>query len=312
MIEAAGLGKHYGAVKAVDGLSFTAPPGSVTGFLGPNGSGKSTTMRMILGLDAPSAGSVTVNGRPYAGYRRPLREVGALLDAKAVAGGRSAYNHLLWLALSNGIARSRVTEVLQQVGLASAAGKRIGGFSLGMAQRLGIAAALLGDPPVLMFDEPINGLDPEGVAWIRTLLKSLAAQGRTVFLSSHLMSEMALTADRLVVIGRGRLIAETTVADFLATGADNHIRVRATDGQTLAALLGERGAAVVSQPDGALRVTGATAEQIGDLARVHGLGLLELSPQQMSLEQRYMELTRDAAEYQATDPVPSSSTLTRN
>jgi ABC-2 type transport system ATP-binding protein len=312
MIEAAGLAKHYGAVKAVDGLSFTAPPGSVTGFLGPNGSGKSTTMRMILGLDAPSAGSVTVNGRPYAGYRRPLREVGALLDAKAVAGGRSAYNHLLWLALSNGIARSRVSEVLRQVGLASAAGKRIGGFSLGMAQRLGIAAALLGDPPVLMFDEPINGLDPEGVAWIRTLLKSLAAQGRTIFLSSHLMSEMALTADRLVVIGRGRLIAETTVADFLAAGADNHIRVRATDGQTLAALLGERGAAVVSQPDGALRVTGATAEQIGDLARVNGLGLLELSPQQMSLEQRYMELTRDAAEYQATDPVPSSSTLTRN
>ena len=307
MIEAVGLVKRYGSVIAVDGLSFTVPSGAVTGFLGPNGSGKSTTMRMILGLDAPSAGSVTVNGRPYAGYRRPLREVGALLDAKAVAGGRSAFNHLLWLALSNGIPRSRVDEVLRQVGLATAAGKQVGGFSLGMAQRLGIAAALLGDPPVLMFDEPVNGLDPEGVAWIRTLLKSLAAQGRTVFLSSHLMSEMALTADRLVFIGRGRLIAETSVADFLAAGADNYIRVRSTDEPALAVLLAERGATVTSEPDGALRVTGATAHEIGELARVRGLGLLELSPQQMSLEQRYMELTRDATDYQAADPSPSPS-----
>jgi ABC-2 type transport system ATP-binding protein len=226
MIKAVGLVKRYGNATAVDGLSFTVPTGSVTGFLGPNGSGKSTTMRMILGLDAPDAGSVTVNGRPYAGYRRPLREVGALLDAKAVAPGRSAYQHLRWLALSNGISRSRVTEVLRQVGLASAARKQVGGFSLGMAQRLGIAAALLGDPPVLMFDEPVNGLDPEGVAWIRSMLKSLAAQGRTVFLSSHLTSEMALTADRLVIIGRGRLITETSVDGFLAAGADNYIRVR--------------------------------------------------------------------------------------
>jgi ABC-2 type transport system ATP-binding protein len=302
MIEAIGLVKRYGTVTAVDGLSFTVPSGSVTGFLGPNGSGKSTTMRMILGLDAPSAGTVTVNGLPYAGYRRPLREVGALLDAKAVAGGRSAYHHLRWLSLSNGIRRSRVDEVLRQVGLASAAGKQVGGFSLGMAQRLGIAAALLGDPPVLMFDEPVNGMDPEGVAWIRTMLKSLAAQGRTVFLSSHLMSEMALTADRLVIIGRGKLIAETTVTDFLAAGTDNYTRVRCSDADTLAALLAERGATVTAEVDGALHVTGATPDGIGDLARARGLGLLELSPQQMSLEQRYMELTRDATEYHAADP----------
>jgi ABC-2 type transport system ATP-binding protein len=308
MIEAVGLVKRYGTVTAVDGLSFTIPAGSVTGFLGPNGSGKSTTMRMILGLDAPAAGSVTVNGRPYAGYRRPLREVGALLDAKAVAPGRSAYQHLRWLAMSNGIPRSRVEEVLRQVGLASAARKQVGGFSLGMAQRLGIAAALLGDPPVLMFDEPVNGLDPEGVAWIRSLLKSLAAQGRTVFLSSHLMSEMALTADRLVIIGRGRLIAETSVAGFLAAGADNYIRVRSTEADALAALLTERGATVGRDPDGALRVTGASADEIGEAARVRGLGLLELSPQQMSLEQRYMELTRDATDYHTTEPVPAPAT----
>jgi ABC-2 type transport system ATP-binding protein len=305
MIEAVGLVKRYGTVTAVDGLSFTVPAGSVTGFLGPNGSGKSTTMRMILGLDAPDAGSVTIQGRPYAGYRRPLWEVGALLDAKAVAPGRSAYQHLRWLALSNGIPRSRVAEVLRQVGLASAARKRVGGFSLGMAQRLGIAAALLGDPPVLMFDEPVYGLDPEGVAWIRSMLKSLAAQGRTVFLSSHLMTEMALTADRLVIIGRGRLIAETSVSDFLAGGADNFIRVRSTEVDALAALLTERGAAVGREPDGALRVTGASADEVGESARVRGLGLLELSAQQMSLEQRYMELTRDATEYHVTEPAPT-------
>jgi ABC-2 type transport system ATP-binding protein len=302
MIEAVGLVKRYGNVTAVDRLSFTVSAGSVTGFLGPNGSGKSTTMRMILGLDAPDAGSVTVNGRLYAGYRRPLREVGALLDAKAVAPGRSAYQHLRWLALSNGIPRSRVNEVLRHVGLASAARKQACGFSLGMAQRLGIAAALLGDPPVLMFDEPVNGLDPEGVAWIRSMLKSLAAQGRTVFLSSHLMSEMALTADRLVIVGRGRLIAETSIADFLAAGDDNYIRVRCTETDTLATVLAERGATVGREPDGALRVTGATADQIGEAARVRGLGLLELSPRQMSLEQRYMELTRDATDYHATNP----------
>jgi ABC-2 type transport system ATP-binding protein len=302
MIEAVGLVKRYGDVTAVDGLSFTVPAGSVTGFLGPNGSGKSTTMRMILGLDAPDAGSVTVNGRPYAGYRRPLWEVGALLDAKAVAPGRSAYQHLRWLALSNGIPRSRVDEVLRQVGLSAAARRPVGGFSLGMAQRLGVAAALLGDPSVLMFDEPVNGLDPEGVAWIRSMLKSLAAQGRTVFLSSHLMSEMALTADRLVIIGRGRLIAESSVSGFLAAGADNFIRVRSTEAGALATLLTERGAAVSRECDGALRVTGASADEIGEAARVGGLGLLELSAQQMSLEQRYMELTRDATDYHVTEP----------
>ena len=304
MIEADGLAKRYGDVTAVDGLSFTVPAGAVTGFLGPNGAGKSTTMRMILGLDAPSAGSVTVNGRPYTAYRRPLREVGALLDAKAVAGGRSARNHLRWLALSNGIARSRVQEVLRQVGLVSAAGKRVGGFSLGMAQRLGIAAALLGDPPVLMFDEPVNGLDPEGVAWIRSLLKTLAAEGRTVFLSSHLMSEMALTADRLVVIGRGRLIAETTVADLLAEGTGNYIRVRSPEADALAALLTARGAGVTREPDGALRVTGSTLDEVGRVARDQGLGLLELSGHQMSLEQRYMELTRDATDYSTAGASP--------
>ncbi|MDL4815211.1 ATP-binding cassette domain-containing protein [Actinomadura opuntiae] len=296
MIEADGLVKRYGAVTAVDGLSFTVPPGSVTGFLGPNGAGKSTTMRMILGLDAPTAGTVTVNGRPYTGHRRPLLEVGALLDARAVAGGRSARNHLMWLALSNGLPRSRVDEVLRRVGLASAARQNVGGFSLGMAQRLGIAAALLGDPPVLMFDEPVNGLDPDGVAWIRTLLRSLAGQGRTVFLSSHLMSEMALTADRLVIIGRGRLIAETGIADLLA---EDHVRVRCAEPDALTGLLAARGATVARGTDGALRVTGATAGEIGDLARTRGLGLLELSPQRTSLEERYMELTRDAAEYRS-------------
>jgi ABC-2 type transport system ATP-binding protein len=299
MIEAAGLTKRYGSTTAVDGLSFTVPAGSVTGFLGPNGAGKSTTMRMILGLDTPTAGSVTVGGKPYAGYRRPLREVGALLDAKAVAPGRSARNHLRWLALSNDLATSRVEEVLRQVGLGSAAGKPVGGFSLGMAQRLGIAAALLGDPPVLMFDEPVNGLDPEGVAWIRSLLKALAAEGRTVFLSSHLMSEMALTADRLVIIGRGRLIAQTTVAELIAEGSGNHIRVRAAQSRDLAAALAERGAGVETEPDGALRVTGVGADEIGEIARVRGFGLAELAVQQMSLEQRYMELTRDAVEYTA-------------
>jgi ABC-2 type transport system ATP-binding protein len=304
MIEAVGLAKHYGDVKAVDGLSFTVPAGAVTGFLGPNGAGKSTTMRMILGLDAPSAGSVTVNGRSYASYRHPLRELGALLDAKAVAGGRSARNHLRWLALSNGIAPSRVEEVLRQVGLLSAAHKRVGGFSLGMAQRLGIAAALLGDPPVLMFDEPVNGLDPEGVAWIRSLLKALAAEGRTVFLSSHLMSEMALTADRLVIIGRGRLIAETTVTDLLAEGSGNYIRVRSSEADALCALLSARGASVAREADGALRVTDTTLDQVGQIARDRGLGLLELSAHQMSLEQRYMELTRDATDYATAGAPP--------
>jgi ABC-2 type transport system ATP-binding protein len=297
MIEVEGLTKRYGATVAVDDLSFTVPRGQVTGFLGPNGSGKSTTMRIILGLDAPSDGRVTVNGQPYTAYRRPLFEVGALLEARAAHGGRSAYNHLLCLALSNGISRSRVGEVLDLVGLQSVAGKRIGGFSLGMGQRLGIAAALLGDPQVLLFDEPVNGLDPEGVLWIRTLVKSLAAQGRTVLLSSHLMSEMAITADRLIIIGRGRLIAHTTVEELLRTGVGNFVQVRSTQSEKLAALLEARGAAVAYQPDGTLRVTGATPDVVGEVARAGGLSLQELSTQQASLEQRYMELTGDSVDY---------------
>src|SRR6266700_4567487 len=233
MIQATGLSKRYGATLAVDDLSFTVPPGQVTGFLGPNGAGKSTTMRLILGLDAPTSGSVTVSGRPYATFRRPLTVAGAMLEARAFHGGRSARNHLLCLADSNGIGPARVDEVLDLVGLASAAGRRAGGFSLGMGQRLGIAAALLGDPPVLMLDEPVNGLDPEGVLWIRNLLRSLAAEGRTILLSSHLMSEMSLTADRLIIIGRGRLIAQTTIKDFLTGGPGNFVQVRSPQSSAL-------------------------------------------------------------------------------
>jgi ABC-2 type transport system ATP-binding protein len=297
MIEASGLSKRYGATLAVDDLSFVVPPGQVTGFLGPNGAGKSTTMRLILGLDAPTSGSVTVNGRSYATYRRPLLEVGALLEAKAFHGGRSAYHHLLCLALSNGIGQARVEQVLELVGLGRVARKRAGGFSLGMAQRLGIAAALLGDPPVLMFDEPVNGLDPEGVLWIRNLLKSLAARGRTVLVSSHLMSEMAITADRLIIIGRGRLIAQTTIQDFLNDGSGNFVRVRSPQADALAKLLEAQGAAVVRQADDTLRITGTTTDAVGELARANGFTLQELSSQQTSLEQRYMELTRDAGDY---------------
>lgn len=301
MIEATGLSKRYGATLAVDDLSFTVPLGQVTGFLSPNGAGKSTAMRMILGLDAPTSGSVTVNGRPYTEYRRPLFEVGALLEAKATHGGRSAYNHLLCLALSNGIGRTRVDQVLDQVGLRRVARKRSGSFSLGMGQRLGIAAALLGDPKVLMFDEPVNGLDPEGVLWIRTLLKSLAAEGRTVFLSSHLMSEMSITADRLIIIGRGRLIAQTTVEDFLRGGSGNFVRVRSPQDDTLATLLTAQGVSVVHQAGGTLRITGATCEAVGELARANGLTLQELSAHQASLEQTYMELTRDSADYRTAE-----------
>ena len=307
MIEAIGLTKRYGTTVAVDNLSFTVPPGQVTGFLGPNGAGKSTTMRLILGLDAPTSGSVTVNGRPYPQYRRPLLEVGALLEAKAVHGGRSARNHLKWLALSNGISRSRVDHVLDQVGLSSVARRRAGGYSLGMGQRLGIAAALLGDPKVLLFDEPVNGLDPEGVLWIRTLLKSLAAEGRTVFVSSHLMSEMALTAGRLIIIGRGRLIAETTIGDLLQGASGNHIRVRSPEAGELARLLTAQGADVLRQDNDTLRITGATSDTIGEIARSNGLTLRELSAHQVSLEERYMELTSGAVDYRAdhADRVPA-------
>jgi ABC-2 type transport system ATP-binding protein len=297
MIEAVSLTKRYGETVAVEDLSFVVPPGEVTGFLGPNGAGKSTTMRLILGLDAPSAGTVTVNGQAYTGLRRPLLEVGALLDAQAIHGGRSAYDHLLSLALSNGIGRSRVQRVLDQVGLSKVARKRTGGFSLGMAQRLGIAAALLGDPSVLMFDEPVNGLDPEGVAWIRELLKALAAEGRTVFLSSHLMSEMALTADRLIIIGRGRLITESSMQELLDGGQGTYIRIRSSDNDTLASALRAREADVIRVADGALRVAGVSSETVGEVARSSGLTLQELSTEHASLEQRYIELTTDAVDF---------------
>ena len=304
MIEAKGLTKRYGPVTAVQDLTFTVPPGQVTGFLGPNGAGKSTTMRLILGLDAPDSGTVTVGGRPYASYRRPLFRAGALLEAKAFHGGRTARSHLLCLADSNGIARTRVEEVLRLTGLTGAARRRAGGFSLGMSQRLGIAAALLGDPPVLMLDEPVNGLDPEGVVWIRTLLRSLAAEGRTVLLSSHLMSEMALTADRLIVIGQGRLIAQATMAEFLAAGSGAAVTARSPQAAELAALLAARGAAVTRGDRDALTVTGITASAVGELASQHSITLTGLSEQQATLEERYMELTRDSAEYRAA-PAPA-------
>jgi len=304
MIEAKGLTKRYGGTVAVDDLSFTVPPSQVTGFLGPNGAGKSTTMRLILGLDAPDSGSVTVGGRPYNTWRRPLFQAGALLEAKAFHGGRTARSHLLCLADSNGISRSRVDEVLDLVGLSGAARRRAGGFSLGMSQRLGLAAALLGDPPVLLLDEPVNGLDPEGVVWIRTLLRALAAEGRTVLLSSHLMSEMAMTADRLVIIGRGRLIAEASMAEFLAAGSGLSVTVRSPQARALAALLAARGATVTRQGADTLAVTGTTTEVIGEVAREGGLTLTGLAEHQATLEDRYMELTRDAADYRAASAGP--------
>jgi len=298
MIEVRSLSKHYGATKAVDDLSFSVRPGTVTGFLGPNGSGKSTTMRMILGLDRPTIGSTSVNGRAYGQIRRPLFEVGALLDAKAMHGGRSGYNHLLCVAQSNGIARRRVTEVLELVGLGSVGRKRARTFSLGMGQRLGIAAALLGDPEVLLFDEPVNGLDPEGILWIRTLLRNLAHEGRTVFVSSHLMSEMALTADHLIVIGRGRLIADTTTADLISSSSQGYVLVRTPDADELARVLRTAGATAGLTDDG-VRVTGISCAAVGDLAAEHHVVLHELSPHAASLEEAFMELTRDSVDFGA-------------
>jgi len=298
MIQARHLSKRYGPTTAVDDLSFTVRPGRVTGFLGPNGAGKSTTMRMILGLDAPTAGEVTIDGVRYADLPAPLRAVGALLDAKAFQPGRRAYDHLLWMAQSNRLRRQRVDEVLELVGLSDVSRRRAGGFSLGMGQRLGIAAALLGDPGVLLFDEPVNGLDPEGIIWIRTLLRRLAAEGRTVFVSSHLMAEMALTADDLVVVGRGRLIAQTSVSDFVRRSAIAHVRVRSPRAHDLARLLAVRGARV--EPDGdALEVTGLDCATVGELAGRHGIHLHELVLQEPSLEAAYMELTHDAVDYRA-------------
>lgn len=301
MIELRGLTKRYGETVAVDGLSFDVLPGRVTGFLGPNGAGKSTTLRMVLGLDRPSAGTVTINGRPYGEHRRPLREVGGMLEAKPVHGGRSAYNHLLCLAQSNGIGRRRVDEVVERVGLSEVAAKRAGNFSLGMGQRLGIAAALLGDPAVVLFDEPVNGLDPEGIQWIRRLMQSLAAEGRTVFVSSHLMSEMAITAEHLIVIGRGKLIADTSAADFVRRSSQNYVRVRSPQRGQLAELLRAKGAGVEEDTasPGAMAVTGLDCAAIGDLALSNGLGIHELALQHASLEDAFMELTADAVDYRA-------------
>ncbi len=298
MIEAHCLTKHYGTRATVHDLSFTVRPGAVTGFLGPNGAGKSTTMRMILGLDAPTSGTVTVNGRRYADHRAPLHEVGAMLEARAVHTGRSAYHHLLALAATTGIPRRRVDEVIDLVGLREAARKRVGGFSLGMGQRLGVAGALLGDPATLVLDEPVNGLDPEGVLWIRILLRELAAEGRTVLLSSHLMSEMALTAERVIVIGRGELIADTTVAEFVRGAAGETVRVRTPEAARLRPLLAGPGVAVASEESTVLEVSGLSSERIGRIAAEAGIALAELTPQHASLEEAFMELTRGAVEFQ--------------
>ena len=299
MIEASGLTKRYGDTIAVNDLSFSVQPGIVTGFLGPNGSGKSTTMRLILGLDAPTSGDVTVAGKHYSEHAAPLHEVGALLEAKSVHTGRSAYNHLLALAQTHGIPKRRVSELIELVGLESVAKKRAGKFSLGMGQRLGIAAALLGDPGVVMLDEPVNGLDPEGIRWIRDLLKSLAAEGRTVFLSSHLMSEMSLTAEHLIVIGRGRLIADTSVEEFVRRASRNVVRVRSPQALLLAEALAAPNVTVTSVEPGMLEVEGLDAAAIGDAAHAKRIPIHELTPQQASLEQAFMELTREDVEFKA-------------
>jgi len=303
MIEARELRKVYGHTVAVDGIDFQVKPGHVTGFLGPNGAGKSTTMRMILGLDLPTSGTVTVDGRRYQGTVWPLHEVGALLDARAVHPGRSAYNHLHSLAAANGIARGRVDEVLDQVGLTSVARKRVGGFSLGMSQRLGIAGALLGDPGTLLFDEPVNGLDPDGILWIRTLMRSLADEGRTVLVSSHLMSEMALTADHLLVIGKGRLLADTPLSELIARNSDERVEVRAAGPQRLAADLRVAGAQVTMEPDGTLGVLGLESKQIGELAAERGHVLHQLRDVTVSLEEAYFRLTGGSVEFRAPAPV---------
>ncbi|ADG80320.1 ABC transporter related protein OS=Tsukamurella paurometabola (strain ATCC 8368 / DSM / CCUG 35730 / CIP 100753 / JCM 10117 / KCTC 9821 / NBRC 16120 / NCIMB 702349 / NCTC 13040) OX=521096 GN=Tpau_3742 PE=4 SV=1 [Tsukamurella paurometabola] len=305
MIEVSGLTKTYGAVQAVNDLSFAVRPGRVTGFLGPNGAGKSTTMRCILGLDRPTAGTATIDGRDYAAIDRPLTQVGALLDAKWVHPNRTARNHLRWMAAASGLPASRADECLAMVGLSDVADKKAGGFSLGMSQRLGIAGALLGDPPVLMFDEPVNGLDPEGIVWVRTFMKSLAAQGRTVFVSSHLLAEMALTADDVVIVGRGHLVWNGTMADFIAQNSEHAVRVRSPREKELAEALTARGlnVAVAAEPAPGgggrtvLTVQGATSDAVGEIAAAAGLPLSELAPQTSSLEQVFMQLTGGAVEY---------------
>lgn len=305
MIEVQGLTKKFGTTTAVDDLSFTVRPGVVTGFLGPNGAGKSTTMRLVLGLDKPTAGTALVNGRPFRTASCPMQEVGALLDAKDVHGGRTARDHLLALARSNGLPDRRVDEVLELTGITSVAGKRIKGFSLGMSQRLGIAATLLGDPSVLMYDEPVNGLDPEGILWIRNFMRYLAGQGRTVFVSSHLMNEMALTADHLIVIGRGKLMADMSTEEFINTSSTNRIKVKSPQSDVLQRLLIERGESV-STSDGYLEVVGTTCATVGDLAAENHLTIHELFEDRASLEEAFMEMTKDSVEYH-TDAVDATA-----
>jgi ABC-2 type transport system ATP-binding protein len=298
MIEAHQLTKRYGETTAVDRLDFTVQPGTVTGFLGPNGAGKSTTMRMIIGLDAPTSGTVTVNGRPYAEHTAPLQEVGALLEAKSIHPGRSAFDHLMAQAYTHGIPRRRVEEVIELTGLQSVAKKRAGAFSLGMGQRLGIAAALLGDPATLMLDEPVNGLDPEGVLWIRNLLTSLADDGRTVFVSSHLMSEMALVADHLIIVGRGRLLADTTVAELVQQANGDSVTVATTDPARLREVLAGPGIEITGRAGSEeLQVSGLTARAIGLKAAEARIALFELTAKTVSLEEAFMDLTRDSVEY---------------
>ncbi len=312
MIEAVNLAKHYGTKTAVDGVTFTVRPGMVTGFLGPNGAGKSTTMRMIVGLDKPTAGTVTVNGKPYAKHRDPLHQVGVLLDAKAVHTSRSAYNHLLAMAATHNIPTRRVNEVIDMTGLAAVAKKKAGGFSLGMGQRLGIASALLGDPQTLILDEPVNGLDPEGVLWVRNLAKHLAGQGKTVFLSSHLMSEMAQTADHLIVIGRGRIIADAPIAEILAGSQQAKVRVRTADAARLSRLLGADGVQVQCDENETLEVTGVDSRQIAQLALDNRVLVYELTPLTNSLEDAYFDLTKDSVEYRSQefdDAAGSAATL---
>ncbi|UFU07441.1 ABC transporter ATP-binding protein [Ruania halotolerans] len=297
MIEARGLTKRYGATTAVNDISFTVEPGQVTGFLGPNGAGKSTTMRMIVGLDRPTAGHVTVNGKPYAQHKAPLREVGALLEAKAVHTGRSATNHLRALAATHGIGRKRVDEVIEMTGLTAVARKRAGGFSLGMGQRLGIASAMLGDPRTLILDEPVNGLDPDGVRWVRTMVRYLADEGRTVFLSSHLMSEMAITADQLIVIGRGRIVATGDVQEVIDSVTKSTVRVRTPQATDLAARLQAEGVTVTSVEPSLLDVDGLSAPEVGAAALAAGIVLHELTPQSASLEDAFMNLTAGDVEF---------------
>ncbi|MET9562041.1 ABC transporter ATP-binding protein [Streptomyces tauricus] len=304
MIHAREVTKRFGRATVVDGLSFEVRPGQVTGFLGPNGAGKSTTMRMALGLDRPTAGEILVDGRPCRQLKEPLRTIGALLDAKAFHGGRTARGHLRYLAQSNRIPESRVSEVLRLTGLEGVADQRAGTFSLGMGQRLGIAAALLGDPAIVLLDEPVNGLDPEGVRWIRDLMKKLAAEGRTVFVSSHLMGEMALTAEHLIVIGRGRLLADTSVTRFIEANSRSFVRIRTPEPERMRETLTRAGIPVLTGPDGALEAVGAQAAVIGELISAHGLTVHEVSTQSASLEDAFMEFTAGAVEYRASDQAP--------